>query len=254
MIKIKNLTKRYGETSILENFSCDIQANKLTVILGANGAGKSTLMNCIGRLIDFQSGDIEIGGQSIHDYSQNAFALICSFMKQSHHIEMRLTVRELIEFGRYPHSKGHLTTDDREVINRVLSQCHLTKMQETSIHALSGGQLQRVLLAMVLAQDTPLILLDEPLSNLDLKQSVKMIKLLKQSVACGKSVVMILHDINLAAMAADEIILMKKGKCLVQGNVEETIQPHWLKACYNVDFNVEKLGQQTISYISMEEI
>lgn len=250
MITVKSLSKSYGEKQVLNQLNLTIKPQQLTLLLGANGAGKSTFLNLIGNLVAADEGDIFYNKVSLKHIPRNEFAKQCAILKQSNFIQLKLTVNELVAFGRYPYSKGRLTQSDHQVIDEVIQWCGCEAFRFQSIHALSGGQRQRALLAMILAQDSDVILLDEPISNLDLKQSVTMMKLLKEVVQKRqKTVVMIVHDINIAATYGDEIILMKDGQCLYQGSVDEVIQPSPLSECYDVDFIVETLNDRKISYI-----
>lgn len=250
MIECRQLSKRYGQKQVLENLSLAIRPHAFTMVLGANGAGKSTLMNILGRLIHFDEGDVLVDGVSLRSYSSNDYAKKCAILKQSNFIQLKLTVDDLVTFGRYPYSKGRLTKEDHQKVDEVIALCGCESFRRQLVDELSGGQKQRALLAMILAQDSEIILLDEPISNLDLKQSMTMMRLLKDVVDHqGKSVVMIVHDINIAAMFADEIILMKDGACIHQGSVDQMINEAHLEECYDVEFMVKNLDGRKISYI-----
>lgn len=251
MIKVQNISKAYGHFQVLTNLDLEFKEEALTVLLGANGVGKSTLINIIGQLIESDEGSVFIDDQEDKDYSKEAFAKKCSILKQSNTIEARLKVHELVSFGRYPHSKGKLTPEDHAIVDEVINWCGCQSYRDKYIQQLSGGQYQKVLLAMILAQDTEYILLDEPVSNLDLKQSVDMMRLLKKTIKeRKKTVIMIVHDINLAAMFADEVVLMKDGGILIQDTVCNALKEPTLQECYDIDFTVEKKeNERIITYV-----
>ena len=160
----------------------------------------------------------------------------------------RLTVHDLVSFGRYPHSKGRLTSEDKVHIDRAISYLDLDALSGRFLDELSGGQRQRAFVAMVLAQDTDYVLLDEPLNNLDMKHAMGMMKLMRQAAdELGKTVVLVLHDINFASWYSDHIVAMKLGKVAAQGSVKDIITPDVLNPIYEMDIKVHEIGGQLIS-------
>lgn len=160
----------------------------------------------------------------------------------------RLTVRDLVSFGRYPYSKGRLTLDDRRHIDEAITYLNLTDLSERFLDELSGGQRQRAFVAMVLCQDTDYVLLDEPLNNLDMKHAMGMMKLLRKAAnELGKTVVLVLHDINFASWYSDYIVAMKEGRVVDQGPAEMMINPAVLSDIYDMDIKVHEIGGQRIS-------
>ena len=190
MIEIKNASKKYGKASVVNDVSFNIEKGKLTTLIGPNGAGKTTLLNMIGRLTPFEAGDILIEGQNIHDWDQNELAKKLSILKQKNTVNARITVRELLAFGRFPHKKGKIGPKCRQLINDSLKYLGLEELEHTYLSELSGGQLQRAFIGMVLCQDTDYILLDEPLNNLDMKYGVQIMNILRDLVDnMGRTVV-----------------------------------------------------------------
>lgn len=237
MIKIKNLNQSYDKKQILKNINLEIPKNKITALVGANGAGKSTLLNVVARLISKDTGDIYIDDINMKDLKTDEIAKKLAVLKQSNNLGVRLTVKELVSFGRFPHSKGRLNKNDHAIINESIEYMNLKDIENNYIDKLSGGQRQRVFIAMILAQDTPYILLDEPLNNLDMRHSVEMMLLLDQLVKeLDKTILIVVHDINIAAAFADHIVAMKDGEVVNEGNPDEMIDKEILDHVFNHDF------------------
>ena len=158
-------------------------------------------------------------------------------------MNVRLTIRELVSFGRFPYSRGRLTEEDERIVDQSLEYMHLMEMQDCFLDELSGGQRQRAFIAMVIAQDTQYILLDEPLNNLDMKHSVQIMKILRRLVdELGKTVVIVLHDINFASVYSDWIVAMKDGKVVKNGPTEEIIQSEALSEIYDMDIPIQEMN------------
>jgi iron complex transport system ATP-binding protein len=170
-----------------------------------------------------------------------------SILKQSNQLNIRLSVRELVNFGRFPYSKGRLTKSDEQAVDQALSYMKLESIQDKYLDELSGGQCQRAFIAMVIAQDTEYIFLDEPLNNLDMKHSVEIMKLLKRLVEdLGKTIVIVIHDINFASVYSDYIVALKNGEVIREGPTETIIQTSVLKDIYDMDIPIETVGGQRI--------
>lgn len=253
---ITNITKRFThgkqEQIVLDNIQLEIPKGKLTAIIGPNGAGKSTLLNIMSRLEQADAGTISLDQRAISDWSRDSFAKRVTILKQQNHFDVKLTVKEFVEFGRYPYSKGKLTDVDRAVVKNCLEYLNLEELSSRYIDELSGGQRQRVLLAMIMAQDTEFVLLDEPLNNLDISQTINLMSLLKKLVTqYQKRIIMIVHDINIAAQFADHIIVMKDGKIYGQGTVNEMMTPEILEPLYNI--KVERIEHDPYPIINFYE-
>lgn len=250
MISIENATKRYGDTIVVDGVSLMLPAGGITTIIGPNGAGKSTLLSLISRLIPLDKGTISIDGLDIVATSGDALARRLSILRQDNTMTARLTVRDLVEFGRYPHSKGRLTVADGQKIEEALAYLDLEALSERFLDELSGGQRQRAFVAMVLCQDTDYVLFDEPLNNLDMKHAVTMMKLLQRAAAeLGKTIVIVLHDINFASCYSDHIVAMRDGKVAFQGTPRDIVRPDVLEAVYDTTFDVHELqGNRIVTY------
>jgi iron complex transport system ATP-binding protein len=239
MMEVQNVTKSYGETIVVNNVSLPIEKGKMTACIGPNGAGKSTLLEMVSRLIPQDTGHIYIDGNEVKTWKKGDFAKRLSVLKQTNQMNVRLTVRELVSFGRFPYTKGRLNKHCHEVIDSSLEYLGLLDLQTRYIDTLSGGQLQRAMIAMVLCQDTDYILLDEPLNNLDMSYGVQMMKTLRRLVdELGKTVITVVHDINFAASYADNIVAMKEGQLFASGPVDEMITKPVLDNLYDMDVKI----------------
>lgn len=243
MIQVRSLSKFYGKKTVVEDVTVTIQPGKITSFIGPNGAGKSTLLSMVSRLLDADTGEVLIDNADVRKMKSHEFAKRISILKQSNYMNVRLTIRELVSFGRFPYSKGRLTEEDERVVEQSLEYMHLTEMQDSFIDELSGGQRQRAFIAMVIAQDTEYILLDEPLNNLDMKHSVQIMKILRRLVdELGKTVVIVLHDINFASVYSDRIVAMKDGKVVKDGPTEEIIQSEALSEIYDMEIPIQEMN------------
>ena len=250
MIDLKEVSKNYGEKKVVTEVCLPIEEEKLTAFIGPNGAGKSTLLSMISRLISIDAGQIYLDHNEVKAWRSNELSKKLSILKQSNGVNLRITVRELVSFGRFPYSKGRLTSEDKELIDYALEKLGLVEMAEDRIDTLSGGQLQRAYIAMILAQDTEYILLDEPLNNLDMNHSVQLMKTLRRLVE-HKTILLVIHDINFAATYADEIVAMKNGGIFAHGSMEEIIQPQILNALYEMDIKICELdGKRFCMYFN----
>lgn len=239
MMEIHNVSKSYDNEQVVKNVSLPVEKGKLTACIGPNGAGKSTLIEMVSRLIPQDSGYIYIDENEINSWKKGDFAKRLSILKQANQMNVRLTVRELVSFGRFPYTKGRLNDHCREVINNSLHYLGLTHLEDRYIDTLSGGQLQRALIAMVLCQDTDYILLDEPLNNLDMSYGVQMMKTLRKLVDdLGKTVITVVHDINFAASYADNIVAMKNGELFASGTVDQMMTKPILDELYEMDVTI----------------
>ncbi|TDM00848.1 ABC transporter ATP-binding protein [Macrococcus carouselicus] len=255
MIKVSNLSIEIGKKQILNNVSTEIKKGAITAIIGPNGAGKSTLLNAATRLIDVTRGSVELNGAEITKMKSDQVARELAVLKQSNHTNLKLSVRDLVNFGRFPYSKGRLSQEDDRIVDESLDYMGLGSMQDAYLDELSGGQRQRAFIAMTLAQDTDYIFLDEPLNNLDMKHSVQMMQLLRRLVReKQKTIVIVIHDINFASCYADYIVAMKEGEILLDGPKDDAITPEALKKVYDMDINIECIfGQQICVYFDDEK-
>lgn len=247
MIEVRDIMKQFGEQTVVHPTTLTIQKGMITSFIGPNGAGKSTLLSIISRLIGMDAGKVLIDGKEISAYKSNDLAKKISILKQSNQINIRLTVRELVSFGRFPYSQGRLSKEDWAYVDEAIDYMKLRDIEHKHLDQLSGGQCQRAFIAMVIAQDTDYILLDEPLNNLDMKHSVEIMKLLRDLVESrGKTIVIIIHDINFASVYSDRIAALKNGRIVKEGPAEDIIQTPVLKDIYDMDIPIQQIGDQKI--------
>ncbi|WP_255769739.1 iron ABC transporter ATP-binding protein [Pseudarthrobacter sulfonivorans] len=247
MIDVRNVSKSYGGQQVLDDVSCMIPRGGVTSIIGPNGAGKSTLLSLISRLQPLESGAVTVAGLDVAATPSRDLARTMAILRQENHLTMRLTVRDLVAFGRFPHSGGRPTVEDLAIVEEAMAHLDLTAMADKFVDELSGGQRQRAYIAMVLAQDTEYLLLDEPLNNLDMKHSVEMMRLLRRLADdLGKTIVLVVHDINFASCYSDTILAMKDGRMIHQGTPAEIMQAAMLHDVYDIDIRIEEIDGNRI--------
>lgn len=247
-MKIKNLTKQYDGKTVVDAVSFHIPKGKVISLIGPNGAGKSTVMGMISRLVAHDGGLVELEGKDIGKWKSRELSRHLAILTQSNYIQMKLTVRELVAFGRFPYSGSRITAEDDEIIERAIQYMELEDIQDRFIDELSGGQRQRALIAMVIAQDTEYVLLDEPTNNLDIYHASNMMKTVRRLCdELGKTVILVLHEINYAAFYSDYICAFKDGKIARFGTVEEVITKENLSEIYQVDFEILNIGGRPLS-------
>ncbi|EAR09001.1 ABC transporter ATP-binding protein [Reinekea blandensis] len=247
MIELSNICLSYGKNDILTNVSLSLRQQGLTSIIGPNGAGKSSLLAILNRLQKPTSGEVRIDGQPIDSFDNRVLATRLSILRQDNQINARISVRDLVCFGRFPYHNGRPTAEDWAVIDQAIHYLDMSDLQDRYLDQLSGGQRQRAFIAMVLAQDTQYVFLDEPLNNLDMKHSVAIMKQLRR--ACeelSKSIVVVLHDINFASCYSDEIVSMKHGRIAHSGSPEQVMQDHILMDLYDMPLSVQQIDDKRL--------
>lgn len=247
MIEIKSVSKMYGATTVVDNVNATIPTGGITSIIGGNGAGKSTLLSMMARLLPTTAGEIYVDGMNVHETSGDEVARRLAILRQENHLAVRLTVRDLVAFGRYPHSKGRLTRTDRIAIDQAMDYLHMGPLANRYLDEMSGGQRQRAFVAMVLAQETDYVLLDEPLNNLDMRHSAGMMQILRRTAdELGKTIVMVLHDINFASVYSDHILALRDGVVVAHGSPETIVTTDRMREIYGLEIPVELIGGNRI--------
>ena len=247
-IEIRNITKSYGSKKVVDNVSVTIPTGKITSFIGPNGAGKSTVLSIISRLLSADNGDVYLNGELLNRKKSSDIAKQLAILKQTNNINLRLTIEDLVSFGRFPYSKGNLTQTDRTFIDNAIAYMNLDDIRHQYIDSLSGGQRQRAYIAMTLAQDTDYILLDEPLNNLDMKHSVQIMQVLRKlATELNKTVVIVIHDINFASCYSDYIVAMKNGKLVHQGEVNHIMQSPVLQDIYDMSIPIQDIDDHKIA-------
>lgn len=245
---IKKLTKRYDGKTVVDAVSFEIPKGKVISLIGPNGAGKSTVMGIISRLIARDSGLVSFDGTDIAKWKSKELSKRLAILTQSNNIQMKLTVRELVTFGRFPYSGNHTTKEDEAIIDKAIEYMELQEFEGQFIDELSGGQRQRAYIAMVIAQDTEYILLDEPTNNLDIYHATNMMKIVRRLCdELGKTVILVLHEINYAAFYSDYICAFLDGKIAKFGTVKEVMNKETLSEIYKVDFEILEISGKPLS-------
>lgn len=250
-MQLKNVGKSFGNQAILEDIQLNISPSKFTAFIGPNGAGKSTLLSIMSRLLKKDHGFLSIKGKEIEAWNSKELAKELTILKQKINYQSKLTVEELVSFGRFPYSQDRLTKEDFKKVEQALEYLDILDLRNRFIDTLSGGQLQRVFIAMVLTQDTDFILLDEPLNNLDIKQSISMMKILRSLVDdLGKTIIIVIHDINIASQYVDEIVAFKDGKVFYQGTTNQVMRKEILDPLYEMDIPLGEInGKKVCIYL-----
>ena len=241
-IGVKNLSIAYEDSLIIDKMNLSIPKGEVNVIIGANGCGKSTLLKSIARVIKPISGDIFINGSNINKQREKHIATQVAFLPQGPTCPSGMTVKQLVAYGRFPHQKmiGGLKNHDKEIINWAIEETGLKDFSEREIENLSGGQRQRAWIAMTLAQETGIIMLDEPTTYLDISYQLEVLQVLEKLNKEKKiTIVMVLHELNNACRFASNIIGLKNGKIICEGVPKEVINKDNLKEIYGIDVKLQ---------------
>ncbi|QHO91729.1 iron ABC transporter ATP-binding protein [Actinomyces sp. 432] len=239
MIELDEVRKVYNSEVAIGPVSLELPAGGITAFIGPNGAGKSTLLTMVGRLLGIDEGAVRVAGLDVSSTKSADLARVLSILRQENHFITRLTVRQLVGFGRFPYSRGRLTADDERIISRYIDFFGLGELEGRHLDELSGGQRQRAYVAMVLCQETDYVLLDEPLNNLDIAHSVEMMNHLERAAReFGRTVLIVLHDINFAARYADRICALKDGSVFRFGPPAEIMRDDVLTAVFGTPIQV----------------
>jgi iron complex transport system ATP-binding protein len=239
MIQIQHLSKNYGSKKVLSDIQLSFPTQKITSLIGPNGAGKSTLLMMIARLLEPTQGQISLGNKDIQTIELKEYAQRVATLRQSPNFNLRLTVQELVAFGRFPYNRGKLTAEDQQIIDEALQFLEIENLRNIYIDELSGGQRQMAYLAMTIAQRTDILLLDEPLNNLDMKHAVHIMRVLRR--LCdeqGRTVIIVIHDINFAANYSDHVVALKNGKLHFCGETSDVITEENLSDLYELNFEI----------------
>jgi iron complex transport system ATP-binding protein len=245
MIQVSNVSLARSGAPVLDTISADIPANGLVAIIGPNGAGKSTLLHVLAGLLRPDTGQVTIDGRDLYQMTEQARALVLSFLTQSQDTAPRLSVRDLISFGRWPHHRGRPKAADIAAIDDAIDRFDLADLAQREISQLSGGQKQRAYVAMAYAQGTPWMFLDEPLAALDPKYSRDIMERLRG--LSDRTILLVLHDLSIAANYADWVVALKDGKVHTQGAWADTITSSALSDLYDVPLKLSEVdGEKTV--------
>lgn len=247
-MNIVDLMKHYNGKTVVDGVSFEIPKGKVLSLIGPNGAGKSTVMGMISRLIAKDSGVIQFGDRDLTRWKSRDLAKKLSILTQHHNLQMKLTVRELVAFGRFPYSGNNMTPEDHAMVDKAIAYMELKDLEDRFLDELSGGQRQRACIAMVIAQDTEYVLLDEPTNNLDIYHASNLMRTVRRLCdELGKTVILVLHEINYAAFYSDYVCALVDGKIAKFGTVEEVIRKEVLSQIYRVDFEMIQVDGKPLS-------
>src|SRR5690554_4076346 len=239
MINLDNVKKVYGGEVEIGPVNINIPKAGLTSLIGPNGAGKSTTLLMIGRLLNMDEGQIQVANMDVARTKSEDLAKVLTILRQENHFVTRLTVRQLVGFGRFPYSKGRLNKEDEAIISKYIDFLGLRDLENRYLDELSGGQRQRAYVAMVLCQETEYVLLDEPLNNLDVARSVQMMEHLRFAAnEFGRTILTVMHDINFAAKYSERICAMKDGKIAAFGTVAEVMDSELLSDIFETKIQI----------------
>lgn len=242
MLEAKEISVSYGNKSIINRLSVSLPMGQTTAIIGTNGSGKSTLLKALARLHPLSHGEIVLDGRDIQSYQTTEVAKRLAILPQSARAPEGMTVLDLVSLGRFPHQKLtqlHLSSEDYALIREVMTITNVWELRDVAVDQLSGGQRQRVWIALVLAQDSDIILLDEPTTYLDIVHQYEILSLLKDLVENhGKTVVYVLHELNQVARFSDYLIVMQEGKILTEGMTQKVFDEKMIESAFKVKVSI----------------
>lgn len=240
MLKAERITVGYDRTTILSDLSLRLPKGKITALIGPNGCGKSTLLKALSRILAPTSGRILLNGETVHGMSDKAVAQKISLLPQTLVNPEGITVQQLVEYGRTPYLShwGRLTEEDRAQVAMAMGETGVLDLAQRPLEALSGGQRQRVWIAMILAQNTDIVMLDEPTAYLDLSHQVELMNMMRAMNDKGKTVVVVLHDLNQACRYCDHLVVLKEGAIVAEGDPESVFDAELLSDVFNLKATV----------------
>lgn len=248
-MEIKHLFFAYTKENIIKDLSLNFKQGKITILLGSNGCGKSTLFKLCTRNLKPKMGTIKLDGKNISDINRKDFAKKVAIVKQKNRLDSDIKVEELVSYGRNPYLPfmARLTEKDYQKIDEAIKLCGLEEIRDKKVNLLSGGQTQRVWIAMAIAQDSDILFLDEPTTYLDIKYQIEILNLVKRlNKNLNKTIIMVLHDINQSIKYADEIVGMYKGKIVFNGKPKETLTEENISKIFDTKLKLAQLEGETI--------
>ena len=247
MIELRDLSVRYDGAQAVRDISFGVADGEWVVLIGPNGAGKTSVLRALAGLLHTYGGDVALGGRRVRELSRRELARLVAFVPQSPVIPAELTVAEYVLLGRTPHI-GYFANEsrgDRRAAARALERLELRDLAERSLGTLSGGELQRAVLARALAQEAPVLLLDEPTTSLDLGRQQHVLELVDSLRGDGLTVVSTMHDLTLAGQYADRMLLLDRGAVVAEGSAEDVLSPENLSAYYGASVRILHDGGAT---------
>ena len=234
MIELQHISVNFGKCEILDDINANISEGHLTAVMGPNGCGKTTLFRCIGALLQPSSGQVLIDGIPVQNYSARALAQKVAFVRQQTQTDFDFSAFETVLMGRNPYQKRlqNESQADWDIVEQCMRKTNTWHLRFSTPHQMSGGELQRVMIARALAQQTPVLLMDEPVSNLDIAHQLEIMRLLRNDG--GKTILIVIHDLNLALQFCDDLMLFHSGKLLYHGPINGGLTPKNIRTVYGV--------------------
>lgn len=235
MIELRHLMVGFGSRTILDGIDCRLSDGRITAVMGPNGCGKTTLLRCIGGLLAPTAGGVAIDGKPVEDYPARTLAQKVAFVRQHAQTDFEFSAFETVLMGRnpYQHRLQNESQEDWDIVERCMKQTGTWELRFAKPSQMSGGELQRVMIARALAQQTPVLLMDEPVSNLDIAHQRDVMKLLQESKE--KTILIVIHDLNLALRFCDDLMLLHNGSLLYMGPIAGGLTPENIRRVYGVD-------------------
>ncbi len=256
LLKAENACVELGERDVLQGVTAEFRHGELTGIIGPNGAGKTTLLRALAGLLPVKSGRISLEGESIDSFDRKETARRVGYLAQKHEPDFPFRVDETVMMGRYPH-QGRLAPEtdyDRAAVAAALHDMDAENLANRAVNELSGGELQRVLIARTLAMQTPVLLLDEPFANLDVRHCLDILAILRAQAEEGRAVVVSVHDLNLAHRYCDRLVLLHQGEILVQGDVRSVLTPRFIEKAFEVYAEILTTDSEDERYFVMHAL
>jgi iron complex transport system ATP-binding protein len=241
-LRAESVSFAYAGRGVVKSVSIDVRGGEVVGVLGPNGSGKTTLIRCLLGMLSPQSGRVLLDERDIGTFDRRAFALRVAAVPQEMPTDFPLRVSELVLLGRLPHlpasGLGFETGADLAAAQAALDACGVADLADRAIHEISGGELRRVFIARALCQGSPILVLDEPTGGLDLRHQQAIVELLRRQARAGAAVLVVFHDLNLAASVCDRVLLLKEGTAVASGRPNDVFSPEVLSEVYGVDIAV----------------
>lgn len=242
IINGENIEICYEKNIVIKDINLTIKKGEILSILGTNGSGKSTLLKAISRVIPYKNGIISLEGEIIHNIKSKEFSKKLAFVSQNNEIPEDISVETFVKYGRIPHKKWYeiLNKEDDKIVAWAMKMCKIERFKDRKVMSLSGGERQKVWIAMVLAQKTPILLLDEPTTYLDICHQFEIMELIRElNRKLNITIVMVLHDLNQASQYSNRVLVLKDGRKYAEGTIKEILTPKLVREVYKVESEVE---------------
>ncbi len=250
IFKIQDLSFAYDKNLVLRNLNFEISKGKITTLMGSNGCGKSTLLQIISKNLAANEGCVYLGKHNLSNINLKQFATKVAIVHQYNTAPEDVTVEQLVRYGRTPYHRFNMSKEEKDLddkkVDWAMKITGTTRFKDKSVHSLSGGQKQRVWIAMALAQDTKILLLDEPTTYLDVRYQLQILRLVRKlNQKCGITIIMVLHDINQAIAYSDEVIaLSPQGRIIAKGKTNDVIVPEVITKMYGINLEMTKINDK----------